>query len=96
MPGPLGTFIGDFILLINELATEHRFLIVGDFNLDQMLPENFAKVDHLIQNFNLSQYSQHSTHIHGELLDLDHYIYIEFSFNDLTFNPCYITYKYLC
>ena len=42
--------------------------IVGDFNLDQILPENVAKVDPLIQNFNLPQHSQHSTHVHGGLL----------------------------
>ena len=45
-------------------------LTVGDFNLDQMLFEHVVKVDPLIQNFNLSQYSQYSTHIHGEILDL--------------------------
>ena len=39
-----------FILLINELPTQHRMLIVGNFNLDQMLPEHVAKVDPLIQN----------------------------------------------
>ena len=35
VPGPLGTFIDDFILLINELPTKHRILNVGDFNLDR-------------------------------------------------------------
>ena len=70
MPRPLGSFIDDFISLINELPTQHRMLIVGDFNLDQVLPEHVAKVDPLIQNFNLSQWSQYSTHIHGAILDL--------------------------
>ena len=37
MPGSLGSFIDDFISLINELPTQHRLLITGDFNLDQML-----------------------------------------------------------
>ena len=46
--GPLGTFIDDFILLINEQPIQHRILIVGDFNLDQMFPENVTKVDPLI------------------------------------------------
>ena len=41
IPGPLGTFIKDFIL-INELEIQHRILIVDDFNLDQILPENVA------------------------------------------------------
>ena len=54
IPGPLVVLIDDFILLINELPTQHSILIFGDFNLDQMLPENVAKVDPLIQNFNLS------------------------------------------
>ena len=54
----LGTFIDDdFILLINELLTQQRILSVGDFNLDQILPENVAEVHPLIQNFNLSQSS---------------------------------------
>ena len=70
MPGPLGSFIDDFISLINELPTQHRMLIVGDFNLDQMLPEHVAKVNPLIQKFNLSQCSQYVTHIHGGILDL--------------------------
>ena len=66
----LSSFIDDFISLINELPTQHRMLIVGDFNLDQMLPEHVAKVNPLIQNFNLSQRSHYSTDIHGEILDL--------------------------
>ena len=45
-------------------------LIVGDFNRDQMLPEHVAKVNPLIQNFNLSQCSQCPTHINGGILDL--------------------------
>ena len=45
MPGPLNSFIDEFVLLINELALQHRMLIVGDFNLDQMLPEHVLKVD---------------------------------------------------
>ena len=36
VPGPLGSFIDDFILLINELLTQLRVLIVGDSSLDQM------------------------------------------------------------
>ena len=53
MPGLLDTLIDDFIFLINELSTQHRILIVGDFDLDQMLAENVAKADPLIQIFNL-------------------------------------------
>ena len=63
-------FIDDYILFINELATQHSIVIVSDFNLDQILSENVAKSDPLIQNFNLFQGSQYSTHMDGGLLNL--------------------------
>ena len=63
-PGPLATFIDDFILLINDLSAQHTILIIGGFNLDLMVSERVAKVDPLIHNFNLYQHSQHSTHTH--------------------------------
>ena len=112
IPGPFGTFIDGFILLINKLPTQHRIFIVCDFNLDEILPDNIAKVDPLIQNFNMSQRLQYSTHLHGGALNLvfdtsnsnafsflpspysdhfvlfsksDHYIYIEFSFQQFSF-----------
>ena len=68
--GPLGSFIDDVILLINELPTHHSMLIVGDFNLYQMFPEHVVKVDPLIQNFNMSQFSQYSAHAREGILDL--------------------------
>ena len=71
MPDPLGSVIDHFILLINEVPTRHRILIVGDFNLDQMLSEHGAKVGPLIQNFNLWQHSPYSTYTHRGILDLD-------------------------
>ena len=85
-------------------------LIVSDFNLDQMLPEHVAKVDPQIQNFNLSQLSQYSTHIHGGILDLvfhtsnpntvsslpSPYSDQNLAVNGLAFNCHYITHKYLC
>ena len=40
MPGPLGSSIDDFILLIHELPTQHRMLIIGDLlDVDHMLPK---------------------------------------------------------
>ena len=57
MPDLLGFFIDDFILFINEMATQHRILIAVDFNLDQMLPKHVTEVDLVILNFNLSQRS---------------------------------------
>ena len=70
MPCPLGTTTDDSVLLINKLPTQRRISIVGDFNFDQMLPESIIRVDILIQNFNLFQHPQYSTHIHGRLFDL--------------------------
>ena len=64
-PGPVGPFIDKFILLMNDLPIKHRILIVGDFNLDEILPENVANIAALIQNFDLSQRSQYSTQIRG-------------------------------
>ena len=57
MPDLLGFFIDDFILFINEMATQHRILTAVDFNLDQMLPKHVTEVDLVILNFNLSQRS---------------------------------------
>ena len=45
--GFLGSFIDDFISLINELPTQQRMLIVGYFNFGLMLPEHATKVDPL-------------------------------------------------
>ena len=53
MPCPLGFFISGFILLINELSIQHRILIIGDFNLGQMLPEYIAKVDPVNMSHNI-------------------------------------------
>ena len=69
MPGPLGTFTDGFILTINELPTEYRIMIFGNFNLNQMLSEN-GNVEPLIQNFDLSQRIQYLIHIHGGILNL--------------------------
>ena len=48
MLGLVSTFSDNFILLITEQPTQFTMLINGDFNLDQMLPENAVKVDTLI------------------------------------------------
>ena len=59
----LGRFIDNFNSLISELPTQHRNLIIRDFNDDPMMPENVANVDCLIKKFNLSQHSQYSTYM---------------------------------
>ena len=55
---------------MNELPIQHRILIVGDFNLDEMLPKNVANIAPLIQSFDMSQHTQELTHVHGGILDL--------------------------
>ena len=69
-PGAVGSFINNLIDELTQLPTAYRTLIVGDFNLDQMLCENIEKINPLIAQFNLHQRSQYSTHIHGGILDL--------------------------
>ena len=70
-PDPLGTFITDFITQLKILPIrQHRTLVVGDFNLDQMLPENKEKFNPIITEFKFHQRSQYSTHILGGILDL--------------------------
>ena len=70
-PDPLGTFITNFITELNILPIrEHRTLVVGDFNLDQMLPENEEKITPIITELNFHQRSHYSTHILGGILDL--------------------------
>ena len=64
MSSLLDTCVDDSILLISELPIQHRILSFGDFNLDQILPENVAIVDSLIKSFSLSQRSQYSAHMH--------------------------------
>ena len=56
-PGPVGSFIDQFILLMNELPIQHRILIVGDFIFDQMLPKNVANTAPLIQSFDVSAFT---------------------------------------
>ena len=54
---------------LDEVKT-YRTILVGDFNADQMLPENVTAYADLCQHFNFSQRSRYSTHIHGGILDL--------------------------
>ena len=37
------SFINYYILLIMKLTTEHKILVVGDFTLDEMSPEDVPK-----------------------------------------------------
>ena len=74
VPGAVGSFVDDLIALLenilNDIPSVDRILLVGDFNLDQMLDENVRKTNPLLQRFNFHQRSQYSTHIEGGILDL--------------------------
>ena len=73
-PGPAGTFVDDLIVLIetilNDIHPVDRILLIGDFNLDQMLDENIHTTNPLLQRFHFHQHSHYSTHIQGGILDL--------------------------
>jgi hypothetical protein len=47
-----------------------RTILIGDFNADQLLPENVDAYTDLCQHFNFHQRCHYSTHIHGGILDL--------------------------
>ena len=67
---PVGFLIDGFVLLMNELSTQYRILIVGNFNLDQFFSKIVVKIAPLIQNLSLSRHSQCSPHIVWGILDL--------------------------
>jgi exonuclease III len=54
---------------LDEVST-CRTIVLGDFNADQMLPENVAAYADLCQRLKFTQRSLYSTHIHGGILDL--------------------------
>ena len=67
-PGAIYSFVTDLIQLIeNVLSTVNvtRILLLGDFNLDQMLQESVNKMHPLTQRFHFHQRSQYSTHVQG-------------------------------
>ena len=73
MPGPVGNFVNDLIEELTQLSTYtaySRTLVVGDFNMDQLLKVNEEKFNPLIEGFRLIQRSRYSTHIRGGILDL--------------------------
>ena len=70
-PGPIGNFIQELIHQLGMLPTyKYRTMVVGDFNLDQLLSENVDMLRPLCTQFNFCQRSEYSTHIHGGILDL--------------------------
>ena len=67
----ISTFINGLIGIVTEnLHDGDRLVILGDFNMDQMLPENVEKCRPLMELFHLYQRSTYSTHESGGILDL--------------------------
>ena len=67
----ISTFINGLIGIVTEnLHDGDRLVILGDFNMDQMLPENVEKCRPLLELFHLHQRSKYSTHESGGILDL--------------------------
>ena len=109
MTGPLGSFIDDFILLINELPKQHRMLIFGDFNLLIVV-----KVDPLIQlvpaftifNSYMGEYWIWYLILqnlilfllccHPAVINLFFFFKSDGSYLYRIYNPHYITHKYSC
>ena len=68
--GLLGSFIDDLIQSVSDLPIDNHIIIVGDLNLDHLSTANISKLEPFLQQFNLYQHSQFSTHIYGGFLDL--------------------------
>ena len=84
MPVSLGSFIDDFFYWLMNCQHNKGCWYVGDFNLHQTLSEHVVKANPLIQNFNLSQHLQYSTHVHGGILDL---VFDTLNFNTVSSLP---------
>ena len=70
-PGARGTFVYELTQLLTMLDIHrYRTIVLGDFNLDQMLPENIEAFGGFCTQFNFNQRSTYSTHIRGGILDL--------------------------
>ena len=67
--GLLDNFIEGLIENMN-VTWNMRIVVVGDFNLGQMLEVYFEKINQLKSEFNLNQLSNFTTYIAGAILDL--------------------------
>ena len=82
-------FVTELISLLSDIWYGERVIIAGDFNLDQLLPENTDVLLPLLAQFKLKQRSQYSTHNLGGILDLildskldDHCSWVPSPFSD--------------
>ena len=56
--------------LDNHPTSKYQTIVLGDFNIDQLLAENVAAFKPIISRFHFQQWSRYSTHINGGILDL--------------------------
>ena len=68
--GPVRNFVAEFAEELLLLPTNKRTIILGDFNMDQMLSNNVELLQPLVTQFHLHQRVKFSTHIHGGILDI--------------------------
>ena len=65
------SFIQELTELLDELHTQdYNTIVLGDFNLDQMLDPNVELFRDICTRFAFTQRSNYSTHIYGGILDL--------------------------
>ena len=67
---PGGSFMEDLVHEIQAQPANIRKIIVGDFNLDQLLKANEDMVNRYAQQMSMIQKVAYSTHIYGGILDL--------------------------
>ena len=56
--------------LDNLPTSKYWTIVLGDFNIDQLLEENVASFEPIISRFYFQQQSRYSAYINGGILDL--------------------------
>ena len=66
----ISNFVEGLISLLTDIWTGERIILLGDFNMDQLLQENINRFTPLLDRLSLKQRSYFSTHDQGGILDL--------------------------
>ena len=69
-PREVGSFMNNLIHELTCHSMSNRTLVVGDFNMDQMLHENVEKFEPFVSQFQSRQCCNYSTHNLRGILDL--------------------------
>ena len=67
---PRGTFIDTLDEELTLLPSKYRTVVLGDFNLSQVIEENINILQPILTEFNLRQRLRYATHLECEILDL--------------------------